>query len=403
MRFNYLARTTRGESQNGVIEANSRQSAIDALQAKGLLIMGLEAEVSAPMFARKITIFQRVSQKELVAFSRQLAILFTAQVPLLESMRALAQQTENSYFAEIIFQVATEVEGGTAFSGALSDHPKVFSSFFINMIKSGEASGGLVNSLQYLADYLERQYYLMTKVRGAMIYPAFITSAFAAVAVVMMIVVIPKLKDFMAQAGQSMPFTTQIIIGASDFLVAWWWLLVVILSGGGFYLYYIVKHSPAMHARWDAVKLRIPVFGKRVLQKLYLTRFAENLSTLIEGGLTVLQSLNVSAEVIGNAVYRDVILRVAEEVRVGEALSTALSHHKEIPPLVIQMAATGERTGSLDFILSKMAQFYGKEIDATVDNISQLIEPVLILVIGGAVALLVTSILMPIYNIANSM
>jgi len=403
MQFNYTARTKEGELQTGVIEANTRQVAIEALQTRGLVILNLESEDKVPIFARQLKLFERVKQKELVSFARQLSILFSAQVPLLESLRALAKQNENPYFQQIIFEVANDVEGGLVFSKAIAKHPKIFSVFFVNIVHSGEASGSLENSLQYLADYLEKQYYLMSRVRGAMIYPAFILSAFFGIGIVLMIVVVPQLTSFLAESGQELPFTTKILIAASDFLRSWWWLLGFLLFGGTGYLFYAVRTSPIARQRWDAIKLKIPIFGKKVLQKLYVTRFAENLSTLIQGGLTILQALQVSAKVVGNSVFERIILEAKEDVRIGNALSASLARHEEIPMLVSQMIATGEKTGSIDSVLKKMAQFYSKEIDSTVDNLSQMIEPILILFIGGAVGILVASILMPIYNVANSL
>ncbi len=403
MQFNYIVRNKQGETQSGVAEAANRRTAVDTLQAKGLIILSLQPVSSTPIFSRQLKIFQRVKQKELVSFSRQLAILFSAQVPLLESLQTLAKQSENAYFRQILFGVADDIEGGTLLSKALGQYPKVFSTFFVNMIKSGEASGALENTLSFLADYLEKQYYLMSRIRGAMIYPAFITGVFIIVGMILMIVVVPKLTGFLQESGQELPITTKILIAVSGFLSNWWWLLAIVVLGGFSYFYYMLGRSLTVRHWWDAFKLRIPFFGKRIMQKIYLTRFAENLSTLIQGGLTILQALQVSSEVAGNHVFERIIVAANEDVRVGNALSTSLSRYEEIPPLIIQMISTGEKTGSMDSILKKMAQFYSKEIDTAVDNLSQLIEPILILVIGGAVAVLVASILMPIYNIANTM
>jgi len=403
MQFNYVVRTKEGETQSGVIDSVTRRVAIETLQSKGFIIFSLQPVSAAPIFARQIKFLQRVKQKELVAFSRQLSILFSAQVPLLESLHALAKQTENKYFGQIIFEIADDVEGGTIFSKALAQHQKIFSNFFINMVRSGESSGSLDKSLIYLADYLEKNYYLMSRVRGAMIYPAFIFSAFIVVGVLMMIMVVPQLMSFVSESGAEIPITTKILIAVSGFLSNWWWLLAAIIFGGAGYLYYFIQHSAVGRRQWDSFLLKIPVFGKKIMQKIYITRFAENLSTLIQGGLTILQALQISADVVGNQIYRAIIISAKEDVRIGNSLSVSLARFQLIPPLMIQMVETGEKTGSLDTILKKMAEFYGKELDATVDNLSQLIEPVLILVIGAAVGVLVASILMPIYNIAGSM
>lgn len=389
--------------QTGVVEAASRHGAIETLQSRGLVLLDLQSSHKGSIFSLDLKIFQRVRMKDLTNFSRQLATLVSAQVPLLSSLQSLSNQTENEYFKEIIFEVANEVEGGTVLSKALSRYPKVFSDFFVNMVKSGEASGGLENSLNYLADYLEKQYYLNAKVRGAMTYPAFILGAFILIAVLMMVLVVPKLTSFLEESGQELPFLTKFIIGVSNFMINWWWLLLLGLVGGGYYLYHAIRTSPAARQRWDTLKINLPVFGPQVFQKIYLTRVADNLSTLIQGGLSILQALQVTSEVVGNAVYQKIVAEAKEEVRVGGTLSASFAKHKEIPNMVTQMIATGEQTGSLDVILKKLGQFYNKEIDNTVATISSLIEPMLILLIGGGAAILVAAILMPIYNIANNM
>jgi len=403
MEFNYIARTKQGEMQTGMVEAASRNGAVETLQSRGLVLLNLESGRTGSILTWNLKIFQRVKMKDLTNFSRQLATLVSAQVPLLLSLQSLSNQTENEYFREIIFEVANDVEGGTVFSKALAKHPKVFSNFFVNMVKSGEVSGGLEAALNYLADYLEKQYYLNAKIRGALTYPVVILITFVIIAVLMMILVIPKFTAFLNESGQELPFLTRMIIGLSNFLIDWWWLLLIVLAGAGYYLYHLIKTSLVAREQWDRIKLKLPLFGKQVFQKIYLTRIADNLSTLIQGGLSILQALQVTSEVVGNMVYQKIVVEAKEDVRVGNTLSSSFAKHQEIPAMVTQMIATGEQTGSLDTILKKLGQFYNREIDNTVATISTLIEPLLILLIGGGVAVLVISILMPIYGIANSM
>lgn len=404
MEFNYVARTKQGEMQTGIVEASSRNGAVETLQSRGLVLLDLRAGASGnSMLTMNLKIFQRVKLKEMTAFSRELAILVSAQVPLLSSMQTLSKQTDNEYFKEVILEVANDVEGGAVLSKALSRHPRVFSNFFVNMVKAGEASGGMENSLNYLADYLEKQYDLNNKVRGAMMYPVFVMGAFTLIGALMMILVVPKLTGFLKESGQEMPVMTKIVMAISVFLTNWWWLFLVFLAGAFFYFSYILKKSPAARERWDIIKIHLPLFGKKVFRKIYVTRIADNLSTLIQGGLSIMQALQVTSEVVGNSVYQKIISEAKEDVRIGNTLSSSFSKHAEIPTMVTQMIATGEQTGSLDVILKKLGQFYNKEIDTTVGTISQLIEPIMILAIGGAVAVLVTAILMPMYNIAGGM
>jgi type IV pilus assembly protein PilC len=403
MEFNYVAKTKAGEAQTGLIEAVDERSAIETLQARGLVILNLNKTSSVPLFLKDFKMFQRVAPKELVSFSRQLSTLVSAQVPLLSSLQSLGRQTENKYFKEIVLEIANDVENGTIFSRALANYPKVFSNFFVSMVKSGEASGNLENTLGFLADYLEKQYYLMRKVVSSLSYPAFILVSFTLIAALLMVLVVPQLTSFLKESGQELPLMTNLIIGLSNFLRSWWWLLLLITLGGSYYLYYSVKHFDSARRRWDLFKISLPVFGKKVFYKIYIGRIAENISTLIQGGLSILQALQITSEVVGNKIFEEIILEAKEDVRVGNSLSSSFIKHKEMPAMVVQMIATGEQTGTLDIILKKMAQFYSKEIDATVDSISQLIEPILLVVIGIGVAVLVVAILMPIYNIANVM
>jgi len=404
MEFNYVARTKQGEMQAGIVEAANRNGAVETLQSRGLILLDLRAGASGgSIFSMNLKIFQRVKLKEMTAFSRQLATLVSAQVPLLSSLQTLSKQTENEYFRDMILEVANDVEGGAVLSKALSRHPKIFSNFFVNMVKAGEASGGMENSLNYLADYMEKQQDLNNKVRGALMYPAFIVVAFGIIGVLMMILVVPKLTGFLKETGQALPAMTQLVMGVSDFLINWWWLFLTFLVGAFFYFSYVLKNSAVAREQWDRVLINLPVFGRQIFRKIYVTRIADNLSTLIQGGLSILQALQVTSEVVGNTVYQKIVIEAKEDVRIGNTLSSSFAKHKEIPTMVTQMIATGEQTGSMDMILKKLGQFYNKEVDTTVGTISQLIEPIMILAIGGAVAVLVSAILMPIYNIANGM
>jgi len=400
--FKYTVKNKDGALLSGVAEANDAAVAIDALQKRGFIILKLEPVNSTPLFAKQFKILQRVKSKELVNFTRQLSTLFSAKVPLLKSLMALARQSDNLYFRQIISEVASDIEGGSIFSKALANHPKVFDDFFVNMIRSGEVSGTLENTLLYLADYLERQHYLNSKVKNAMVYPAFILFGFLVIGVLMMVMVIPNLTKILEESGQELPLATKAIIGLSDFLRNWGWLLLVILFGGAGYIAYLFKNSIAFRHYWHGLKIKIPILGK-IFKKIYISRLADNLSTLITGGISILQALQVSADVVGNLVFRDIILEAKDQVRAGGTISGSFEKYPEIPNLVVQMIATGEQAGALDDILKKMSSYYSKEIDTTVDTLSQLIEPILIVVLGIGVAFLVAGILMPIYNIAGGM
>lgn len=402
MEFKYVARTRDGKIQRGAIEAPSKREAIATLQGRNLIILEMTETGKGTVFTQQITIFQRVKGKEMVAFSRQLSTLFSARIPLIQALRALARQTENKYFSAIIYDVSNEVEGGSLLSKALAKYPKVFSAFFINMIRSGEVSGGLDRALNYLADYLEKTYYLNSKIKGAMAYPAFILGGFLIVGTLMMILVVPQLTGFLQETGQELPLPTKMLIWTSENLRNWWWLALIIVGGFIGTGVYAINNMPDARRLFDLLKIKAPVFG-RIFRGIYLARLTDNLSTLIQGGLPILQALQVAGDVVGNVIYKEIINEAKENVRIGNSISECFEKYEEIPPMVTQMVATGEQTGSVDDILKKLSMFYTKEVDAMVSSLSQLIEPVLILLLGGAVAVLVASILIPIYNIASGM
>ncbi len=400
MRFNYQARTKEGEIQTGVIEAGSREAAVKILQTHDLAVIYLEAESQVPFYARSLKIFQKVKNKELVMFYRQLAILFDASIPPLDALRAIAVQISNPYFKEIIFEVEGDVRGGENLSNALSKHKKVFSSFYINVIKSGEATGKLSEVLNYLADYAENTYKLNQKIKGAFTYPAFILSAFVLIAVLLLVYVVPQLTQILTETGAELPLTTKVLIWTSKIIRKWIWLVALIFGGGVFgFLKYIKTDQGRMY--WDKFKLKVPALGK-LFKKIYITRFAENFSTLLKGGLPILNALKISGQIIGNKVYSSLIDKAVEEVKRGGNISSVLEKDKKnIPPLVVQMLKVGEETAKVDSILEKLASFYEDEVKRTVDNLTQLIEPALIIVLGAGVAFLVASILMPIYNVTS--
>jgi len=400
MKFNYQARTKEGEIQTGTIEASSYDAAVETLQRHGLAIVYLEAVSEVPFYARSLKIFQKVKTKELVMFYRQLSILFGSNIPLLESIKAVSDQVKNPYFKDILFEVENDIRGGELLSQALAKHPKVFSPFYINVIKAGEATGKLDEVLNYLADHAETEFLLAQKVKGAFSYPIFIISVFIIVGVLMLIFVVPQLTAVLIEAGAELPITTKILIGLSNFLKSWTWLLVLIIGGASYGFSRWLKTEKGRDT-WDNFKLTIPILGP-VFRKIYLARFAENFSTLLKGGLPILDALKISAQVVGNKVFERIIKKAAEQAKKGGEISEALEEDKKnFPPSVIQMIRVGEKTAKLDEMLERLAGFYQGEIDRTVANLTQLIEPLLIVILGGAVAFLVASILMPIYNITS--
>jgi type II secretory pathway component PulF len=397
MKFNYQARTQEGELRTGAIEAATVDIAVSSLQRRGLVIVSLEPEREESVMASSMHFFERVKQKDIVVFSRQLATLFEAKVPVVESLKVIISEMDNPIMRREITSLLDDIQGGAAMSQAMARYPKVFSPFYVNMVRSGEESGNLDETFTYLANYLERSYELTTKARNALIYPAFVLIAFIGVIVLMMVFIIPKLTPILLEVGGELPIYTRLVIGASDFAQSFGVLILLIFALLGLFLWRYYHTAPGRLAV-HRFQIAIPLVGT-LYQKLFMARFADNLQTLLSGGIPVVRALEITAEVVGNELYRNIILNSIEAVKGGSSISAALADHPDIPPLMVQMIRIGEETGRLDSILLSLARFYQREVDNLVDNLVDLIEPILILVLGGGVGFLVAAILLPIYNI----
>lgn len=400
-KFNYSSRTRDGEFKSGVIEANSRDGAISVLQRHGLLIVSLEAVNEISFWQRSFKIFQRVKSKELVMFSRQFATLIESQVVILEALRTLADQTQNAYFRNIISDVANDVEGGLLLSEALKKYSRIFSALYVSIVKSGEASGNLHQALKNVADNVEYRYELNSKVKSAMMYPVIVLVAFIGISVLMFGFVMPKIIAVLKDLNAELPLITRVMIAITEDFKTYGILgfLFFILALVG--LMYYFRTSSGKKA-WAVTQLKLPVFGE-LLRKIYIARFAENISTLTTSGLPILQALKVSADVVGNLIFERIINEAREGVRGGSTIANSFQNHKEIPVMVTNMIRVGEKTGRLDLVLKKMAQFYKQEVDTMVSNLTTLIEPIMIIILGIGAAILVISILLPIYNTVGNM
>ena len=400
MKFNYQARDKKGQVQSGIVEASSREAVLSLLQKHKLFVTLLEQVAKKPFYERQIKLFQRISQKDVVNFSRQLSLMFKSKIPLVSALQSIGEQTKKSAFKEKILSISQEVEGGTPFSQALSSHAKLFSPFYISMVKSGEASGTLSESLTYLADHLEKEYYLSSKIKGAMIYPALIVVVVIGVLVMMMYFVIPNMTKVLTETGQELPVLTKVVIGFSNFFRSWGWVLLPVVAGLFIGLLRYFKTDEGKKLK-DKFLLKIPLIGP-FLRMIYLSRFAENLSTLITGGLPVVQALEITGDIVGNDVYQTIISQIKDEVRRGQKISQVLTRFpNEFPPILIQMVTVGERTGTLGESLTNVVDFYQKEIDRGIDNLLSILEPVLVIFLGGLVAGLMAAVLMPLYQMTG--
>lgn len=400
MDFHYQAKNTGGMMIEGTIDAPSEDQAVLLLHHKDLLVLAVEPIEKGVLARDLFSWFRRPSHKDLVVFTRQLATLIEADIPLLEALVTLEHQAEKDSFRKALIAVRAAVEGGATLSVALAEHDRVFNTFFTSLVRVGEVSGKLQETLLYLADYLERTAALNSKIKGAIFYPAFVLSSMVVVTVVMMTTVIPQLLNIVRDAGVvELPLPTRILIGVTGFFNNFGVYLALLVI-----LFVIGAHSYAKTPRgklaWDRFKISIPRFG-RIFRDLYIARIAETMATLVKANVPILESLGITADIVGNEVYRLILLEGKRDVQSGGMLSSALKKHEEIPTLVSSMLATGERTGRTDYMLNNILRFYKTEAENDVQNLSQLIEPLLILILGVGVGVLVAAILLPIYSLIN--
>lgn len=398
--FDYQARDLEGKTVTGAVEAPTEKVAQDVLKDKDLVVLSVSERKRGRLLAFSLGFLKRVPRKDVVLFSRQLAVMISATVPIVQALRILVKQTDNVNFKIIISEIADEIDGGAKLSATLARYPGVFSQFFVNMIRSGETTGKLDETLNYLADQQEKDYDLVSKIRGAMIYPAFVMSGMVAVGFVMMVFVIPKLTEIMKESGAKLPPTTRALIAVSTFLQHFWWLVFLIGVGVILMVRFYIK-TPVGRRQFDVLKVRLPVFGQ-IFEKMYLVRFARALSTLVVSGIPVTRALEIVADVVGNIQYHDLTIETIHEIEGGNSIATAFAKDKDIPPMLPQMMVVGEQTGKLDLVLDKLSAFYAKELDNLVANMTSLIEPLILLVMGVGVAIMVMSILLPLYNLSSS-
>lgn len=398
MKFNYQARTKQGEIKAGVVEASSRETALDLLEKYGLFVTLLEEAEAAPIYQRKIKLFERIPPVEVVNFTRQAAILFKSRIPIVEIFYTLGRQTKNQLFKEKIMDIAEAVEGGSALSAALARHPKVFNQFYISIIKSGEVSGELPEVLDYLADHLERDHDFRSKIIGAMIYPILVLAVVFIVMAAMFLYVIPKLGEVIKEMGAEPPFITKVVLSMSAFFRSWGLPLSIIILALAFGIFRYAKSERGKKI-FDQAFLRFPIIGP-FLQKVALARFAENLATLISGGVPIAQSLEVTADIVGNEVFKTIILEARDGVKKGETISSVIEKYPEVvPPLFSQMTLVGERAGQISPALMNIVSFYRKDVDRTLENFVSFLEPIMIIFLGLVVAGLMVAVLLPIYQI----
>lgn len=401
MKFKYQAKTREGETQVGFVEAADRDSAVNILSSHNLFILKLEEAEKVHWYDRLSSYWTGVKRKDMVIFTRQLAILLEAQISLNQALQTLREQTQNAVLKEVVSQIAQDVDSGLSFSQALERQSGVFSEFFVSMVRSAEITGNLEQVASFLADYTEREENLITKTKSAMIYPAIIIGLFVVVAIIMITVVFPQIAPIFEQSGVELPALSSFLINSGAFLSRFWLLILIIL---GVLTVMIMNYlrTPEGKAFTDDLKVRLPLV-RRIYLPVTVSRFANAAAMLSRGGVPMAQAMEIVGETVDNVLYRDILYEVSNDVRQGTPLSAAIAKHPDyFPVLVSQMLTAGEMSGRVNDALMRIANFYAREADSVANNLVDLIQPVIMIGIGAMVGLLFASILMPLYRLTSS-
>lgn len=401
-KFRYKARDQQGKIITGEIETTSPSAAAKVLLSKSLFPIDIHDAEKVEISLEKvlfISAFEGVSRKKKAVAIRQLSALVNAGLPLTQSLETMAKESDNKRLKEAFTNILHEVEGGSTLANAFAQHPNVFTSLDVSLIQAGEKSGTLDKVLARMANQIEKEARLISSVRTAMIYPTIIITVVIGVVALMVIYVMPKLILLYEDFQGKIPAITQMLMNISNFMSKFWWLIliVIIITILGLREY---KKTPAGREIWDSFKLKVPLF-KRLIIKIYLARFTRTLGTLIGSGVPVLDALKITSNSIGNIVYKNEFLRITDRVRGGSSLSDAMTESSLFPPVTSQMIKVGEQTGAIDSMLDSLANYYEDEVDNIIKGLSTLIEPIIIIILGFAVAFILIAIMSPIYNISQ--
>lgn len=401
MKFSYKARTKEGKVEVGTIEAYSKEAAASLLQKYNVFVTSLNEDKEKYAFLKRFNFFEGVSKKDLAIFFRQLSVMLESRVPVVQSLSSLATQSKRSGFRETVTKISNLVEEGVPLSDAFAFYPKVFSNFYVSLIRSGEASGQIAKTLYYVSENLEREHDILSQVRQAMIYPVFLVSVLAFVMGIIIIEVMPKISDIISQSTTAPSEVTLFILNFYKFLQNYWsymllgTIIIVLLI-----VYYL--NTKAGKEAYDRISLKTPLLGD-FLRKVFLVRFCGNVSTLLIAGIPINKTLEITADTVNNSEYKKIIFKVEKEVSEGETMSSTMMKDQDYFPLfVIQMVKVGEETGKLDKVLMDVVDFYNKDIKRSIDLFSRLLEPIMIIVLGIIVTMLAFSVFSSIYGVVQS-
>lgn len=405
MIFHYSWLNANGNKEEADVEATSLDNAILIIQKKGITtILEVKEKIDKKNNAFYIIwskLFkQKIKQKDIVLFSRQVSTLFEAGVSALRAFRLLAQENENKTLQERIMEVADDIETGVTLSDALAKRPDLFSNFYVNMVKAGEESGKLNEVFLYLADYLDRDYEMKQKVKKALTYPSFVIGTFLAIMVGMLTFVVPKMAAMFAEEGAELPLVTRIVLFISDLFVKYGPITFPLL-GVAYFIFLQWKKTEEGGYTFDEFLLKISVL-RNLFQKIFLQRLSDNMNTMLTNGVPIVKAIDITASVIDNKVYKRLVGRVSEKVQTGKSFSKALYEEPLVPNILVQMVHIGEETGELGYILKNLANFYRRELDTAIDSMIGLIEPAMIVSLGIGVGVLVAAILLPMYSLSDA-
>lgn len=396
--FKYVGRTRDGKLKRGTIEGRSKNEVLRKLRDQGISPREV-VETKPSIFQRDINIGgNKVKTEDFVIYCRQFATLIRAGITIVEATNILAEQTESKVLQKTLREVQSDIRGGMPFSDSIERHPNVFPSLFVNMIRAGEMTGSLDDTLDRMASYFEKQHTLQKKVKSTLSYPLILSVLIVGVVIFLMVVIIPQFTDIYASIGADLPGITVFVIKLSDLLQQYWWVLLIVTALIIGVLAFLYKTNEQFNYSVHLMLLKMPIFGK-LLQKSAIARMTRTLSSLFSSAVPILQALDIVAKVVENPVISKVVLESKQSLESGGTLSEPLADHWVFPPLVHQMTSIGEQTGSLDYMLEKVADFYEDDVDRTVETLRSLIEPLMIVLLAFVVGMIVAAIMIPMLSI----
>ncbi len=400
--FVYKVRDFRGASAKGEVEADSRSSAAASLLGQGLTVVELsEKKKSGISLGEAFAGMHRLKAKDITVFSRQFATMINSGLPLLRALHILEGQTANKQMKAVVADIRTKVEAGSSLSDAMEKHANIFNRLYISMVRAGEAGGILDQTLLRVSAQLESEDSLKRSIKSAMVYPILIACFAILIMAGMLIFIIPVFAGMYKQLGGQLPLLTRIMVTISSNLTSVYGVITGAVIIGGIYGLVRYKRSPAGTAVWDRLKLRMPMGIGEIVRKLAMARFSRTLGTLVSSGVPILQAIEITGDTAGNVVVAAAMVDVKKEIKEGKPMSDPLSRSEVFPPMVTQMIAVGEETGAIDTMLSKIADFYEDEVNASIKSLTSILEPIMMMGVGALVGVIVISLYLPIFNLMN--